>query len=259
VARARSGYRFLAELHAAASAERSGVLWLTQTSSTALRVEFVRGWVHAFTPLRRDADDDERLKLRRAGPPLDAEQAFLAELMSRATGTDAELVDDDEPRQRLGAVPPFHPARALRRAAAALLASVEDDASIDAQLAGTLALSLRVHGSAIDPDERSIITLLESVRLGMDDLVARSRCTPPRARALLRELALLGALTADERPIALDLVALRIAAEARAAERRREYHAAARRVHPDLHPDDDETERAEHNAQMADLAHRHKR
>jgi hypothetical protein len=249
----------LAELHDAVAAERSGVVWLaeSQGSRPSLRLELVLGWVHAIATLRRDADDDERLSALRARPPLDAETTLVSEIIARLTGT-AHL-PQDESRQRLGAVTPFHPMRALRRAAAAVLELIDDDAAIDAQLRGRLTLGTRVHGSGLDPDERSLYSLLSSTQLSIEQLLARVRCTPPRAFALLRELALLGAITNDDRPIVYDLTALRAAAEARAAERRHAYHAAARGVHPDLNPDEDEQARAQRNAEMAALADRYRR
>lgn len=251
----------LAALHDAVSAEHSGVVWLAEAQSArpGLRLELVLGWVHALTTLRRDADDDERLLTRSARPPVDAEAMLVSEIVARITGADTAVLPDDEPRLRLGAVTPFHPIRALRRSAAALLEMIDDDAAIDAQLQGRLALGPRVHSSGLDPDERSFYALLSSTRLSIDELLARARVTPPRAFSLLRQLALLGALTADDRPIVYDLAGLHAAATARAAERRRAYHAAARGVHPDLNPDEDEAAREKRNADMAALADRYRR
>lgn len=248
----------LPELYRLVVEGRERVVWI-HASGAALRIELVDGWVHAFAELSRDADDaEERQRLRRARPPLDAERAFADALAQRAA-EDARLAPADEPRERLGSVPPFHPLRALRRVAQGVL-DVLDATPLDARLGeGRLGLAARVHNSGLDPDERGLLALVASSPCPYTELLARGGCAPARASALLRQLALLGVLVADERPLELDVPAWRGALAAHRLAQRRAYHAAAREVHPDLHPEDDDTARARRNAEMAALAERHRR
>ena len=81
--------------------------------------------------------------------------------------------------------------------------------------------------------------------LDLATLRVRSGCSMARLQRLVGELEILGLVSPT--PSIDD------------AEARRAYHDAARRVHPDLHPHADDTQRAALTDEMARLAARRRR
>ncbi len=269
----------LRQLHDLVAAQTTGVvrivyrLTVTATATATgapprlLRLELVRGWVHAFVeaPAQSPSGSDPEaeiarlraeVKRRAAAPPDEALAAHLVAGLAAPVSPAAVITTiTDEARLRLGAVPPFHPARALRAAAAAWVVAI-GEAVLDELLAhAPLALPGALHGSALDPDERALGAALAATAARgartLDELLAAARCPAPRARALLRELLVLGAVVGPGGAFVLDGEAI--------VARRRDYHRAAREVHPDLFPDDDDATRAQRTREMAELAARRRR
>ncbi len=284
-----------ASLHALVVREETGVVGMVRADGPTpwhLRIELVRGWVHAMSvedslgegslgPSEPPRNEKERKAL---AATLEARaQAVLAHrgyvgatleqlsapqrfhqllLASVRTGHRARLLA--EPRSQRGNVTPFHPQRAMRSVINELVAPVE--AEVDALMAATtrarMVLSSSLHRSGLDPDEEWAVSLLAR-GLGWEQLLSRSRCAPARLVRFLREAAILGSLQIDDAPslrgdiMALVVDPVRLAALA--AEKRREYHRKARELHPDLHPEADSSEKAARTDAMADLATRHKK
>ncbi len=240
-----------------------------------LRVELVRGWVHALALEDALADTIEERRseadLERAAllvPPSPRSEARAAQLFAAAARADFSLQVVDEPRRRQGALTPFHPLPVLRAALAELFAS---SASFAEQLvyrretsgrAATLEISLTapLHGSALDPDEQAVVALLRRPRAWQE---IAARMAPPRMVRFVRDAVLLGAMSLDGDPeLGAELRALaRDAgpAKAREAARRRAYHAEARALHPDLHAEGSDEEQSERTRAMAELAEKHRR
>lgn len=283
----------IASLHAFVVREETGVVGMVGSDAPTawyLRIELVRGWIHAMSveatptdaqPRPEPRNEKERRALAEA---LEArEQAVLAHrgyvgaslqqlsapqrfhqllLSSVRSGHRAQLLP--ESRGQRGAVAPFHPQRAMRAVIHELVGSAQPD--VDALVAAPTRTRMQLlgalHRSGLDPDEEWAASLLAR-GLGWDQLVARSRCTPPRLARFVREAMLLGVLEVDGAPslraevTALLLDPARLAAIA--AEKRRAYHRQARDVHPDLHPDADDAEKAARTAAMAELALRRKK
>jgi hypothetical protein len=251
----------LPRLHALVAEATTGVVWLRGTAAH-LRVELVAGWVHAFAAIDPPADAEQVAAAARAAararPHPDATAAFRARVIEAARAG-AGVTGGDDPRVRLGATTPFHPTRALRLVAQTALAELDALDPVDAALEGALSIERPLHSSALDPDEHRLGQLLAQHGLPLPELLTRAGCPPPRTLALLRELAALGALRAAGRAIAIDLFGLVARDRTEAAERRRRYHAEARKVHPDLQPEAD-AERREHlTREMAELAQRQKK
>ena len=254
--------RALLRLAALVSDNSTGVLWLRAT--TWLRIELVQGWVHAYSGVEPPAEPEQLAAAARAKhPPFRNAADTLSRLLHAALfAPRTELVESDEPRIRLGAVTPFHPARVLRMIVDEKLALVTDgEALVDQRLPAdrTLSLAAPFHASGLDPDEQRLALLLAGTPLRLGELLARAGIPESRARRLLRNLLALGALRADGAALVLDLAALHAQSAADEEVRRRAYHAAAREVHPDLRPGADEAERAALTDQMAELAARRRR
>lgn len=279
----------IASLHALVAREETGVVGMVRADATAswhLRIELVRGWVHAMSvesvvaePEPRNDKDRKALALAREAreqavlahrgyvgatlAQLSAPQRFHQLLLASVRGGHlAELLP--EARSQRGSVAPFHPQRAMRAVIEELIGPVEQD--VDEVLAAAkrprLSLTHSLHRSGLDPDEEWAQPLL--VRgIGWDQLLARSRCAPPRLLRFLREALVLGSLEVADAPslraevMALVLDPVRLAAMA--AEKRRAYHRQARELHPDLHPEAAAEERAARTDAMAELATRHKK
>jgi len=263
-AMSKSG-RVLSRLTSLVSNNTTGVLWLRAT--TWLRIELVQGWVHAYSGVEPPAEPEQLAAAARARhAPFSNVADMLQRLLEAALlAPHTELVESDEPRVRLGAVTPFHPARVLRAIVEARLTLVADGASLlDERVPVDRGLSLAApfHPSGLDPDEQRLAILLSGTPLRLRELLARAGCAEPRARRLLRNLLVLGMLRADGAMLVSDLAELtllhaeRVAAE---EQKRRAYHAAAREVHPDLRPNADDAERAALTDQMAELAARRRR
>jgi hypothetical protein len=246
----------LARLHALASQSATGVWWVRDVRW--LRIELVRGWVHAHHELPVRVEPEDYAALGRIRPPSDPQAAFRDRLIALSDG--ATISDSDEPRIRLGTHAPFHPARALRLAVTERLRLLGIDAQIDEAIASArLSIARPFHQSGLDPDEQRLATLLAESSLDLATLLARAGAAHTRVHEMLRQLVGLGALIADGRAIDLPFRALGEAARRAAAEKRRQYHAAAREVHPDLRPDASDEERARLTEEMAELASRRKK
>jgi hypothetical protein len=253
----------LARLQALAAAATTGVVWI-RGGRPWLRIELVSGWVHAFAAVEPPAEAEQLAAAARtrtvSSSPLDARafQTLLSASLAGLAGADP-LEASEEPRVRLGATTPFHPTRILRELGAAELRAL-DIAELDGRMgAVVLSLTAPIHASALDPDEHRAATLLAQHPVTLDELLTRAGAPASRVLTLLRELAALGVLVADGKIVEIDLFHLRERARAAEAEHRRNYHAAARQVHPDLHPGADEGERGKLTAEMAALAARRKK
>jgi hypothetical protein len=260
----------LPRLHALVAENATGVVWIRDAdpavpSAWVGRVELFAGWVHAFSAIDAPAGEDELRAAARRRPSDDPLAAFRR-LIHDAARRGAIVQRSDDPRARIGAITPFHPTRELRRVAETVLEDLRGpdhsyaDLGEPGRILGTASLSLRapLHASALDPDEQRLAALL--VRgATLEALVSRAGCPPARTHAFVRQLLLLGALLADGAAIHFDLPGTVERARAAAAARRRSYHAEARKVHPDLHPDADASTRTKLTDEMAELAARQKK
>ncbi|MEO6953523.1 MAG: hypothetical protein ABI321_17100 [Polyangia bacterium] len=251
----------------------TGTLVLSSVPGTwRLRLDLVRGWIHGYAveravdeePARRPSEHaqrqsklvDEVAPRAPIAPPL----ARLAQLLVVAVRAGFVAQRSAPRRSSWDATTPFHPLAALRTTVARLLDPVDARAlaQLGAVSARTISLVNGLHASALDPDEQAVVSLLSTTR-SWDELLARSRATPVRLLRLLRDAAALGALRIDDADHGAALLHLMIHGEAEEAARHVKYRSEARALHPDLHPEADDEERARLTAAMADLATRNRR
>jgi hypothetical protein len=249
----------------------------TKRAPWRLRIELVRGWVHALAiedPLadkledRRSEAELDRLAL--LGPASPRAHARAAQLLAAATRAGYELTTIDEPRRRQGSLTPFHPLPILRDALTELFSTSIALAErllfrpeFGGRPPGTMVtLTSAIHASSLAPDEQALVALLLRQPRTWQDLAPRM--PPPRFTLFLRDLVLLGALALDGDPTLHDeLRALARdpgPAKAKEAARKRAYHAEARALHPDLHSTEGTEEERKARAQkLAELTEKHRR
>lgn len=263
----------LVALHTAASRQDTSAIVLSGAPGTwRLRLDLVRGWVHGYAvetsldeePARRPSEHAQRQAqlVDRIAPraPIAPPLARLAQLLSAAVRAGYGAARVDTVRSPWDATTPFHPLGALRAAVGRMLDPVDARATtlLAASSAQVIALVHTLHSSALDPDEQAVVSLLSTAR-SWNELLARSHATPARVLRLLRDATALGAVRIGNADHGAALLHLMIHGEAEEAARHAQYRAEARALHPDLHPEAGDTEKARLTAAMADLAARNRR
>ncbi len=241
-----------------------------------LRIELVRGWVHALAledpraqtlEERRPEAELERLAL--SGPASPRTTARAAQLLAASVRQGFSLTPVDEPRRRQGPLTPFHPLPVLREALEALFSGnghLAERLLHRVETGGrppsvAVKLLCPLHASALGPDELALVALLRRPRTWAE---LSTKLAAPRFSQFVRDAVLLGALSLEgDATLGAELHALARdpgPARAKEAARKRAYYAEARELHPDLHhAEDSDAEQRERARKMAELADKHRR
>ena len=273
----------LVALHTAALRQDTATWVLSSVrGSWRLRLDLVRGWVHGYAvepvfenerenergneqePARRQSEHAQRqsklVDLIAPRAPIAPPLARLSHLLAVAVRAGFGAQRSVSQRSAWDATTPFHPLAALRTTVARLLDPVDARAlaELDLMSAPSITLAQALHASALDPDEQAVASLLATPR-SWGEVLARSRATPARLLRLLRDAAALGALRTDDSDHGAAMLHLMIHGEVEEAARHAKYRADARALHPDLHPEANEDEKARLTAAMAELSARNRR